>query len=293
MLGRMPYLDEAVEALESGVGAADLAAWAPNAHWGLFEDGDEPADTESLIAATDSMNELICDCADVADGDAVLDVGCGFGGTLNHVNGRLRGSRLVGVNIDLRQLRLCLSPPQPTANTLDWVCADGCALPLGSGTFDAVLSVESAFHMASRATFFREVSRVLRSAGRFVVADFLVSLERGSGQDPAQRGARLAHVRDARQALDDFFGHSPAGLVSRGSYERHARGNGFRLDQDLDISAKVMPSFRSVSAVYDRSGLPGSSPTRSAAAIRRLQTLMHEGVVEYHVITFVRERPAS
>jgi SAM-dependent methyltransferase len=284
MLGRMPYLDEAVAALESRSDAAELAAWAPNAHWGLFDNPDEHADTTSLVAATTRMNDLICECAAIAPGAAVLDVGCGFGGTVQNLDRRLSDSRLVGVNIDERQLRICAPHPASAGNFLGWVCADGCHLPLRAGAFDAVLSVESAFHMDSRSAFFREVSHVLRASGRFVVADFVLALGDASPKGSAQRGAELGTLLDARSALNDFFGHSPAGLVSLRSYERHARAHELRLDQDLDISERVMPSFASVSAIYDRS----SDSSRSRAAIRELQALMNDGVVEYHILTFIR-----
>lgn len=277
----MPYLDAAVEARSAGSDAAGLAEWATNAHWGLFPSADEPVGAAELVAATKRMNELIC--ARIAEGDAVLDVGCGFGGMLHYLNGRMHQGLLVGVNIDLRQLSLRQEHPDAGGAT-GWVCADGCRLPVRSASFDVALSVESAFHMESRAALFREVRRVLKGNGRLVVADFLVDLRH------APRGTKLADFVDARRVLDDFFGHSPAGLVSRSAYERHARANGMRIDEDHDVSRQVMPSFASVSEVYERSGAPEPVRETSLRAIGQLERLMDDGLVQYHVVSFVASR---
>jgi len=46
------------------------------------------------------MTDLHLDALDLKDGHTVIDVGCGIGGSLRLANARLRGSRLLGVNID-------------------------------------------------------------------------------------------------------------------------------------------------------------------------------------------------
>ena len=46
----------------------------------------------------------MCDVAEIRDGMRIIDVGCGFGGTIASLNERFSELELVGVNIDSRQL---------------------------------------------------------------------------------------------------------------------------------------------------------------------------------------------
>jgi cyclopropane fatty-acyl-phospholipid synthase-like methyltransferase len=70
----------------------------------------------------------------VVDGEAVLDAGCGFGGTVDSLNGRLSGMDLVGLNIDPRQLQRASSRVVPRLdNRIRWQTGDACAMPLSAG----------------------------------------------------------------------------------------------------------------------------------------------------------------
>ncbi len=93
----------------------------------------------------------------MVDGARILDVGCGFGGTIDHLDERLDGCELVGLNIDRRQLaraRALVTPRRD--NTVDFVAGDACRLPFADASFDFLSAVECAFHFPSRKQFFRE-----------------------------------------------------------------------------------------------------------------------------------------
>ena len=71
----------------------------------------------------------------MGDGCRVLDVGCGFGGTLDHIRCRNRDCRLVGLNIDLRQLqwaRRVVGGNDRGHDPISLVTGDGCSLPVAA-----------------------------------------------------------------------------------------------------------------------------------------------------------------
>ena len=107
--------------------------------------------------------------AKIEDTLAVLDVGCGFGGTLTSLQTKWQGLNLTGLNIDARQLEVA-KKHVPNATFIE---GDACALPFKEALFDRVLAVECIFHFPSRLKFFQEAARVLNPSGRISLSDFI------------------------------------------------------------------------------------------------------------------------
>src|SRR6516162_829644 len=97
-----------------------------HAHWGLFADPQATGITDDVfLAAAEAMTERICGSANMKNGQQILDVGCGLGGTLSYNNDRLTHCELVGLNIDARQIAAARErvTARPT-NTVTFVVGD-------------------------------------------------------------------------------------------------------------------------------------------------------------------------
>jgi len=105
-----------------------------------------------------------------ARGARGLDLGCGLGGTSVWLQQRF-GCSMVGLNLNLRQLRLAARRLGTTGPALGLVCGDGLRLPLADGCVDFVVGVEVAFHVRAKERLFAEVGRVLRPGGRLLLVD--------------------------------------------------------------------------------------------------------------------------
>src|SRR5437868_10604264 len=92
------YFDYLIEAFKRGAAGRSV-------HLGFW---DSPRKAEDDFAAAQArLDERILSLAGVAPGQSILDVGCGFGGTVAVLNERLQQAWLAGVNIDPRQLAIC------------------------------------------------------------------------------------------------------------------------------------------------------------------------------------------
>jgi SAM-dependent methyltransferase len=97
------------------------------------------------------------------EGRDLLDIGCGRGGPLAHVARRHRPRVAVGIDANPHQIELCRRDHR--GQSLRFLVADACHLPLSDGAFDAAVSIESSHCYADRQVFLRELARVLRPGG--------------------------------------------------------------------------------------------------------------------------------
>jgi ubiquinone/menaquinone biosynthesis C-methylase UbiE len=100
----------------------------------------------------------------------VLEVGCGRGGGAAYVKRAFQPRSLIGIDIASRAIRFCRDYHQ--AEGLSFFQGDAEALPFGDHSFDAVINIESSFSYGHIDRFLREVFRVLRPGGYFLLADY-------------------------------------------------------------------------------------------------------------------------
>jgi SAM-dependent methyltransferase len=102
-------------------------------------------------------------------GESVVDIGTGVGHTLRRVAPTF--GRAVGIDATREMLEAGLSVlARAGANAL-LVQANATALPIASGSADVVTSRLAAHHFVDAAGAFREIARILRPSGLFVLVD--------------------------------------------------------------------------------------------------------------------------
>ena len=225
-----PYFDGLIAAFHAGrVGRfVHLGAWdePPNP--------DALADRDAFERAQRRLNERLLALAGLADGLRVLDVGCGFGGTLEAVDELYGRMVLVGLNLDSRQLAICRSLQPHGGNDLSWVLADACALPLGQASIDRLLCFEAMFHFESRRQFFREASRVLSASGVMVVSDIVLR--------PAAHGADRAADAELSRTVSQGFGVWPDFWGADADHRELGAAAGLVCTHYTDIAEATLPS---------------------------------------------------
>ncbi len=170
----LPYFDEFFNKLNAG----DLyfeKIWGTNVHFGYWDKAsDTDATASQFIAASKRMNQIMIDRAAISNGMDILDVGCGFGGTIQELDSKYRNLNLTGLNIDIRQIERAKKKVLPySTNKVSFILGDACAMPFKDNTFDVIIAVECIFHFKERSNFFKEAKRVLKPGGRIIFSDFV------------------------------------------------------------------------------------------------------------------------
>ena len=130
---------------------------------------------------------------------AVLDVACGQGATTRRIAQVTLAPRVVGVDLALPRLAAARARGVQHVARMNAV-----ELGFADGAFDAVVSVEAAFHFVTREAFLREARRVLAPGGVLLLADVIATTP--AGRVPAENLLRDADAYRALLARAGFGG---------------------------------------------------------------------------------------
>jgi ubiquinone/menaquinone biosynthesis C-methylase UbiE len=274
---RLPYIDYLLNEFERGNAAVEKS-FGRHVHWGYWDDpGTAVGDDDDYARAAERLTQEVCAAASIAEGDRVLDAGCGFGGTLASLNERFGSLRLVGLNIEGRQLARAAGQVMPLPGNWAAFCqADACALPFSREIFDRVLAVECVFHFPSRESFFREAHRVLRPGGTLALTDFV----------PAAGFMPISGLKLPKrfEAYNVFGSYNLRCTVGR--YRRLAADTGFAVTAARNLTGNILPTYRYLQrlAAADASSNKRTDFVKYLIGLQRL--LGRTGLLNYYLLSF-------
>jgi cyclopropane fatty-acyl-phospholipid synthase-like methyltransferase len=264
-----PYFDLLIEGFRAGRAGRHVHL----GYWDVAPPSARPCAAAEFEAAQARLCDILIALAQIGDGQSVLDVGCGFGGTLAAIDARRRHMGLVGLNIDRRQLDICRTLTAQRANRLSLVLADACAMPFCPQSFDRIVCLEAMFHFRARPIFLAQAARLLRPGGRLALTDILM-------KHPGERAPVDTAVLEHTLRRD--YGPWPEPWTSCEQIVETARRRGLVLAQTIDATAQTLPSYR-VTAPGDQDALP---PQPSAGSLMRW--LHREGYLSYMCLAFTK-----
>jgi SAM-dependent methyltransferase len=241
---------------------------------GLWEgDGSDPS--EAPVAVRRLVREL---AVVLPRGGVVLDVGNGLGAQDPLIAEVASPRRLIALNITESQLRTGRARLAEAGARA--VAGDATRIPLRDGSVDGVISVEAAFHVASRERFFRESFRVLRPGGVLTMSDVSTRrLPRG----PVELLAGLTQLR--------VWGLRPGAAASEGRIVDLAEAAGFRAVDAREIGGRVIaPALRCIRARLDAAagGVPTVHRLASRPMLAQVELLWRRGLIDYLLLSAVK-----
>lgn len=258
------------------IGSDFFLALAPGwLNLGLWEgDGSDP--DEALVAPRRLVERMALGLPRDAD---LLDVGNGLGAQDLVIAELARPRRLVAVNITMSQLRAGRERLREARASR--VNADAVRLPLRDASFDGVISVEAAFHFPSRAAFFREAARVLRSDGVLTISDIPVT-RRPRGPREALAGLTQLRVWGLRLGAASTVEEIVSTVERAGFVD---------IETELAGERVIGPALRHVRRrlAQERGRVPASYAAAGRFMLTQVEFLWKRGVLDY---LFLRARRA-
>lgn len=239
-------------------------------HIGRYDTGDEAVAEASL-----AMTRHLLSLAGLKAGDRVLDIACGYGGTLREL--ARAGCRASGIDIS----QVCVDRARRAnaevglADEISVEVGDFHAIQSPDGTWDACVCQESIIHSTDRPKVFAEVYRVLRPGGVFAFSDILTA----ENADPVlvdQAFERLG-VRSGATPLD---------------YRRMAEVAGFAIEHAEERPRDIETHYAKLAErlASPPAGLGDSAVARLKANIARWQAALAGGHITW--ACFIARKPA-
>ncbi|MFN9720776.1 MAG: class I SAM-dependent methyltransferase [Planctomycetota bacterium] len=146
--------------------------WGQHIHHGLWSGSESPR-----VAARQLTEQLVREAA-IQQGDRVVDIGCGMGGSSIHLAKHLQ-CQVTGVTISSFQQRYATwsSRMAGTSGRTTFLCQDAEKTEFPEDSFDVAWSIECTEHLFDKPAFFRKVSTWMKPGGRVAICAWLAGDE--------------------------------------------------------------------------------------------------------------------
>jgi tocopherol O-methyltransferase len=227
--------------------------WGEHMHHGYYG-ADGQQQKERRQAQIDLIEELLS-WADIRSPQAILDVGCGIGGsslylaqkfnarttgiTLSPVQANRATERATELGISLNSATPPLPHSQssqlphsltPSLASAQFLVADALHMPFEDGSFDLVWSLESGEHMPDKKKFLQECERVLKPGGTLLLVTW------------CHRPIDQPLTQDEQKHLEDIYRvYCLPYVISLPEYEAMVRSLNLQDIRTADWSTAVAP----------------------------------------------------
>ena len=138
---------------------------------------------DSFIQAQQNLTDYCISLLRSIKNKEVLEIGCGNGVQALYINANYKPLRITGVDLNASNIEIANSEKERTGmKNVQFFVDDAQNLTkIASNSMDVILNIESAFHYPDKSAFLKEVYRVLKPGGQYLIADILSTRKKREG----------------------------------------------------------------------------------------------------------------
>lgn len=185
-------------------------------------------DGESFHTSQKNLTDYCLSRLPSLAGKQVLEIGCGNGLQAIYIMQNYSPAFIRAIDLNASNIEIARSEAEKySLGNIEFEVGDAQHLPeIKDHSFDFVINIESAFHYPAKPAFLREVARVLRPGGHFLIADILTS--RANRNPLGKLWKRKMH-----------FNH-----WSRQTYEIELDNTNLHIERFADITENTIKGFQ-------------------------------------------------
>lgn len=140
------------------------------------------------------------------NGKSVLEIGCGNGVQACYVTETHKPFQMTGVDLNPSNIEIAnIEKVRRNIYNLHFHVDNAQQMKnISSESQDVVINIESAFHYPDKSAFLREIQRVLKPGGHFLIADLVIIKKRGFGLHEKWKKLQALHHWTIEKYLEEI-----------------------------------------------------------------------------------------
>lgn len=140
-------------------------------------------ESDSLLQGQKNLTDYCISLLKPLENKEVLEIGCGNGTQCMYIMERCNTLNITGVDLDPRNIEIANSEKERRQlKNISFYLGDAQTLTMiKDKSVDVMFNIESALHYPDKNAFLKQVHRVLKPGGQFVITDILTMKGKGTG----------------------------------------------------------------------------------------------------------------
>ena len=163
-------------------------------------------ESDSFIQAQQNLTDYCISLLQPIKDKNILEIGCGNGVQAMYINANYNPSNITG--IDLNEASIEIAKKEKFRNNMhnvQFFVDDAQNLTqIPSNSIDVLLNIESAFHYPDKSAFLKEVHRVLKPGGQYLIADILSTRKKKERLFKLWGKPMIHHFWDRKRYEEEF-----------------------------------------------------------------------------------------
>jgi len=164
-------------------------------------------ETDSFFQAQKNLTDYCISLLNPLKNKEILEIGCGNGVQALYINAKYSPLSVTGIDIIKANIEIANGERERTnVHNVQFLMDDAQNLAqIPSNSVDVLLNIESAFHYPDKPAFLKEIRRVLKPGGQFLIADILTSRKKREGLMKLWGKTMVYHFWNKKRYEEEFL----------------------------------------------------------------------------------------